>query len=172
MADEHYTVYWDFFSPQQWAVQQEVYQQERLRQQDIEARTISLFRPGEMQPERDHNLQGDEMYTGESNMRKWRAARPGGYLSFEMEVHPDAGNVLTLTYWGKDNRNSMFHIMVDNQVVATEDINKYKENRFYEIDYAIPVELTKGRNRITLVLKEARPDNNIGPFYQARITRK
>ena len=172
MSDEHYSVYWDFFSPQQWAVQQEVYQQERLRQQDIEARTISLFRPGEMQPERDHNLQGDEMYTGESNLRKWRAARPGGYLSFEMEVHPDAGNVLTMTYWGKDNRNSMFNIMVDNQVVATEDINKYKENRFYEIDYAIPVELTKGRNRITLVLKEARPNNNIGPFYQARITRK
>lgn len=172
MADEHYTVYWDFFTQHQWAVQQEVYQQERLKQQDIEARTISLFRPGEMQPERDHNLQGSEMYTGESNMRKWRAARPGGYLSFEMDVHPNVENVLTMTYWGKDNRNSMFHILIDNQIVATEDINKYKENRFYEIEYSIPVELTRGKNRITLVLKEARPNNNIGPFYQARITRK
>ena len=172
MVNEHYTVYWDFFSPEQWSVQQEIYEAERLRQRDIEARTISMFRPGEMQPERDHNLQGEDMYTGESNMRKWRAARPGGYLSFEMDVHPEAENVLTMTYWGKDNRNSMFHIMVDDQIIATEDINKYKENRFYEIDYAIPAEVTRGKTRITFVLKEARPNNNIGPFYLARITRK
>lgn len=172
MVNEHYTVYWDFFTPEQWTVRQKEYEEERLKQQDIEARTLSLFRPGEMQPERDHNLQGEEMYTGESNLRKWRAARPGGYLSFEMDIDPETENVLTMTYWGKDNRNSMFHIMVDETIVATEDINKYKENRFYDIDYEIPLELTQGKKRITFVLKEARENNNIGPFYQARITRK
>ena len=171
MVGEHYTVYWDFFTPQQWAVRQEVYEEERLMQQDIETRTVSLFRPGEMQPERDHNLKGGKMYAGESNLRKWRAAGPGGYLSFEMDVDPEAENVLTMTYWGKDNRNSTFHIMIGDTVIATEDINKYKENRFYEIDYKIPLELTKDQKRITFVLKEAKPDNNIGPFYLARITR-
>lgn len=172
MVNEHYTVYWDFFTPEQWIVQQKVYEEEQLKKQDIEARTVSLFRPGEMQPERDHNLQGEKMYTGESNQRKWRAARPGGYLSFEMDVDPENENVLTMTYWGKDNRNSTFHIFVDDTVIATEDINKYKENRFYEIDYNIPIELTKGKKRITFTLKEARENNNIGPFYQARITRE
>lgn len=171
MVHEHYTVYWDFFTPEQWKVQQQMYEQERLRQQDIEARTLSAFRPGEMQPERDHNLLGEEMYTGESNQRKWRAARPGGFISFEMQVDPEASNTLTMTYWGKDNRNSMFHIMIDNTIVATEDINKYKENKFYEIDYPIPAELTKGKTKITFVLKEAKPNNNIGPFYMARITK-
>ena len=171
MVDEHYTVYWDFFTPEQWNVQQDVYSRERLKQQDIESRTISQFRPGEMQPERDHNLQGEHLTTGESNMRKWRAASPGGYLSFEMEVDPVAENVLTMTYWGKDNRNSMFHIMVGDSVVATEDINKYKENKFYEIDYRIPVELTLGKQKITFLMKEARQGNNVGPFYHARITR-
>lgn len=171
MVNEHYTVYWDFFTPEKWITQQQVYEQERLQQRDMEARTLSLFRPGEMQPERDHNLQGEKMLTGESNMRKWRSAQPGGYLSFEMDVDANAANVLTMTYWGKDNRNSMFHIIVNDVVVATEDINKYKENKFYEIDYPIPSELTKGKSRITFVLKEARPNNNIGPFYQARITR-
>lgn len=171
MVNEHYTVYWDFFTPEQWVVQQKIYEEERLKQQDIESRTVSLFRPGEMQPERDHNLLGEKMYTGESNLRKWRSAGPGGFLSFEMDVDPEIENVLTMTYWGKDNRNSTFNILIDNAVVATEDINKYKENKFYEIDYKIPLELTKGKKRVTFVLKEARPNNNIGPFYQARITK-
>ena len=171
-VNEHYTVYWDFFTPDQWIVQQKIYEEERLKQQDIESRTVSLFRPGEMQPERDHKLHGDRMNTGESNLRKWRSAAPGGFLSFEMEVDPEKENILTMTYWGKDNRNSAFNILVDNVIIATEDINKYKENKFYDIDYNIPFEITKGKNRVTFVLKEARPNNNIGPFYLARITRK
>ncbi len=172
MVTEHYTVYWDFFTPNQWTVQQKVYEQERLKQQDIEARTISLFRPGEMQPERDHNLKGEKMHTGESNTRKWRAAEPGGFLSFDMDVDPEKRNILTMTYWGQDNRNSTFNILVNDTVIATEDINKYKENRFYEIDYKIPVELTKGKRKITIILKEAKNNNNIGPFYLARIARE
>lgn len=171
MVNEHYTVYWDFFSPDQWKIQQQKYQEQQLAQQDIETRTISLFRPGEMQPERDHLLQGELLLTGESNGRKWRAAQPGGYLSFEMQVHPQKENVLTMTYWGQDNRNSMFHILVDDTILATEDINRYKENRFYEIEYRIPLELTRAKQKITIVMKEARPANSIGPFYLARITR-
>lgn len=171
MVEQHYTVYWDFFTPQQWKEQQVFYEEERLKQQDVESRTLSLFRPGEMQPERDHHLLGDKMYTGESNLLKWRAAHPGGYLSFEMEVDPTAENVLTMTYWGKDNRNSTFLILVDGTVIAMEDINKYKENRFYDIDYRIPQALTKGKKSIIILLKEAKPDHKIGPFYLARITR-
>jgi hypothetical protein len=171
MVNEQYTVYWDFFSPDQWKIQQQKYQEQQLAQQDIETRTMSLFRPGEMQPERDHLLQGELLLTGESNGRKWRAAQPGGYLSFEMQVHPQKENVLTMTYWGQDNRNSMFHILVDDTILATEDINRYKENRFYEIEYRIPLELTRAKQKITIVMKEARPANSIGPFYLARITR-
>lgn len=122
MVNEHYTVYWDYFTPDEWTVQ--------------------------------------------------RATRPGGYLSFVMQVDPEKDNVLTMTYWGKDNRNSMFYILADDEVVATDDINKYKENRFYEIDYNIPRGITSGKTHITVLLKEARPNNNIGPFYLAIITRK
>jgi len=161
---EFYSVYWDLFTPQGWGEQQKVYEAERKRRHDIEVRTVDLLRLGEMQPERDHDLTGDKLNTGEEHNKKFRVAYPGGYISFNLKVDPAAINNLLCTYWGMDNRGRTFDILVDDVKVATEDLNKYKASKFYEIVYAIPGDLTKGKTTVKVTFKPAN-NNMVGPVY-------
>jgi DUF1680 family protein len=164
VQNEYYSVYWDQFTPQTWAVQQKVYEAERKRKQEIEAHTVDALRLGEMQPERDHEFTGERLQTGEEHAQKWRSAGQRGHFTFSMKVDPDKKNSLLCSYWGMDNRGRIFDIMVDGTKIATEDLNKYKSSKFYEITYAIPPELTKGKEKITVKFQPA-PNNSAGPVY-------
>lgn len=161
---EFYSVYWDLFTPQGWAEQQKVYEAERKRRHEIESKTVDLLRLGEMQPERDHDFTGDKIITGEEHTKKYRIAHSGGYFSFTLKVDPDKTNNLLCMYWGMDNRGRTFDILVNDVKIATEDLNKYKASKFYEIVYAIPADVTKGKDKVTITFRPA-VNNMAGPVY-------
>jgi uncharacterized protein len=161
---EFYSVYWDLFTPQSWTEQQKVYEAERKRRHEIETRTVDLLRLGEMQPERDHDFAGDKVNTGEEHTKKYRVAYPGGYFTFNLKVDSATTNSLLCTYWGMDNRGRTFDILVNDVKVATEDLNKYKTSKFYEIVYVIPADLTKGKEKVKITFKPA-VNNMVGPVY-------
>ncbi|MCJ8209732.1 glycoside hydrolase family 127 protein [Mucilaginibacter sp. RS28] len=169
--DQYYTVYWDVFSPQTWAVQKKAYDEEKKKQQELEARTLDILRPGEMQPERDHNFTGEKIITGEDHLHKWRSTEDGGYFSYTMTVDPNRQNTLMNMYWGMDNRGRVFDIWIDDIKLTSEDLNKYKESRFYYISYPIPVELTKGKKKVTVKLI-AKASNSAGPVYGSRMVKE
>lgn len=165
VQNEYYSVYWDAFTPQEWAVEEQRYEAERKARLEREARTVDMLRMAEMQPERDHALTTSEKTrTGEEHGQKWREANDGGYLSFNMKVDPSGSNSLLCTYWGMDNRYRKFYILIDGVKVATEDLNKYKASKFHEIVYPIPQELTKGKQQVTVKL-QAEKGNSAGPVY-------
>lgn len=110
-ADEHYSVYWDVFTPQEWAVQQKVYEAEKGKARELGLRTTDYLRLGEMQPERDHNVVGEKLVAGDEHNRKWRMAEDSGYLSFTMKVDSTQINTLICTYWGMDNRGRIFDVL-------------------------------------------------------------
>jgi hypothetical protein len=166
--NEYYTVYWDVFSPSAWTVQQKAYDEEKIKQQELEAHTTDIIRLGEMQPERDHNFTGKNEVTGEDHQKKWRLAQDGGFLSFEMKTDPNAHNTLINSYWGMDNRGRIFDIYVDTVKLTTEDLNKFKESKFYNISYEIPIELTKGKSKVTIKLVP-KTGNDAGPVYGSRM---
>ncbi len=169
-ADEHYTVYWDVFTPQQWTDQKKIYEAEKMKQQELEARTIDNLRIGEMQPERDHELIGEKTITGDEHNRKWRMAEDSGYFSFTMKVDPSANNTLVCTYWGMDNRDKIFDIYINDIKIATEDLNKYKASKFYEIAYPIALDLTK--YKLTAKIKFVpKANNSAGPLYSAKMVK-
>lgn len=170
-VNQYYSVYWDVFTPELWAVQQKAYDEQRKKQQELEARTTDLIRLGEMQPERDHDFKGEHETMGEDHQKKWRAAENGGYLSYSLKTDPNAQNTLINTYWGMDNRDRVFDIWIDDVKLATEDLNKYKESRFYDISYIIPIELTKGKKNVTVKLA-AKPRNSAGPVYGCRMVKE
>jgi uncharacterized protein len=43
-----------------WTARQAEYAAEARRQKEVDAHTVDVFQPGEMQPERDHNMQGEK----------------------------------------------------------------------------------------------------------------
>lgn len=167
-ASEYYTVYWDVFTPEKWAAQQRVYGEARRHQQELDAKTVDILRVGEMQPERDHAFTiSEKAETGEAHGKKWRVAHEGGTMAFTLKVAPEVANTLLITYWGMDNRGRVFDVLVDGVKIATEDLNKYKESRFYDVTYVIPAELVKGKHQVKITF-QAKPNNSAGPIYGVR----
>lgn len=163
--NEYYSVYWDRFTPEGWAVRQDQYREEKRKQQEMEDRTIDRMRLGEMQPERDHSFTGEELETGEEHGQKWRSAERGGNFSFVMKVDPAVANTLMCSYWGSDHRGRIFNIQIDGQTIATQDLNGFKESRFYEVKYPVPQELVKGKKTVTVKFVARNAGNAVGPIY-------
>ena len=161
--NEYYSVYWDFFTPESWAVQQDKYREEKRKLQELEDRTIDRLRVGEMQPERDHSFTGENMRTGEEHGQKWRTAERGGSLSFTMKVDSSVANTLICSYWGSDHRGRIWDIQIDGQTIATQDLNRLKESKYYEVKYPVPQELVKGKQSVTVTFKARSPQNAVGP---------
>ena len=161
--NEYYSVYWDYFTPATWSVQQEKYATERKLEQELEEHTIDRLRLGEMQPERDHGFAGEGLLTGEEHGKKWRSTEDGGYFSFTMKVDSAAGNTLLCDYWGDDHRGRIFDIQIDGQTIATQNLGSFKQNKFYEITYPIPQELLKGKQSVSVKFAAHSPHTGVGP---------
>jgi hypothetical protein len=164
-GNEYYSVYWDRFTPEGWAMRQDEYREEKKQQQEMEDRTIDRVRLGEMQPERDHSFTGEELETGEEHGQKWRSAERGGNFSFMMKVDSSASNTLICSYWGADHRGRLFHIQIDGQTIATQNLDGFKESRFYEVKYAVPQGLVKGKTSVNVRFVAKSRNNSVGPVY-------
>jgi len=169
--NQYYSVYWDVFTPEKWAVQQKIYGEQKRNRKELEDKTTDVFRFGEMQPERDHNFTAAKEYMGEDHGSKWRVAGENGFLQFDVKVDATMQNTIIASYWGMDNRGRNFDVLVDGVNIATEDLNKYKESRFYDISYKIPVELTKGKSKVTVKLFP-KAKNSAGPIYGVRVIKE
>ncbi|HML73933.1 MAG TPA: glycoside hydrolase family 127 protein [Anaerohalosphaeraceae bacterium] len=170
VADQLYTVYMDIFTPQQWEAKQKEYQEQLRLQKELEARTVDVLLIGQMQPERDHNLDGDKTGIGEHLGRKWRHATDGGWFAFDMKVVQDTPLVLSVTYWGGDSGRT-FDILMDDVKLTTQKLNNNKPGQFMDVQYDIPAEMVKGKDKIRIKFA-AHPGNFAGGIFDCRILKK
>lgn len=170
-TDNYYSVYWDQFTTQTWAQQQATYEAEQKRLSELEGKTIDILRLGEMQPERDHMVQGERTYIGEANDRTFREANELGWFSFQMKVNPQMQNQLMLTHWGGERGRKMFDIFVDNQKIGTQELNSNDPGKFFEVIYDLPADLIGNKQTITVKLV-ALPGKRVGALYEARVFKK
>lgn len=169
--DQYYNVYWDFFTPKDWTNRQQEYEAEKKRLNEVEQRTIDICRIGEMQPERDHNLKASEKsYVSDAFGRMGREARAGNYFSFEMKVDPTVENNLLCTYIG-DDANRGFDFLIDDRHIATQELKGGTTGRFFDIEYPIPSEYTKGKTKVT-VRVNAHTTKTAGRVFGCRTVRK
>ena len=145
---QYYSVYFDLFTERDWQKRQVAFQQEQKRLKELEERTVDVMAIGQMQPERNHNLQGEKTSAGEHMGRKWRHAVDGGYFAFDMRVLQDEKMELICTYWGGDSGGREFDILVDDKKIATQVLNNNKPGEFFDAVYSIPNELTKGKKKV------------------------
>ncbi|HOH06124.1 MAG TPA: glycoside hydrolase family 127 protein [bacterium] len=169
-ADDYYSVYFDYFTPEAWEARKEAYQAEIRRQQEIASRTIDHFRIGEMQPERDHRLEaGERSYVDQALGRSGREARAGSWFSFEMAVRPELPNALLLTLIG-DDRDRKFDLLVEGQKIAEIDWRGGETGRFYDLIYPLPEELLCGKSSVTVRI-EANHGRTAGRIFALRTIR-
>jgi len=139
-------VYFKRFNDEQWKAEQAAFLAEQQHLKDIAARSVDVMHLGEMQPERDHNLVSQISYPVVYRGRQGRDARAGGYFEFTMKTKPGP-LVLMATYWG-DERGNNFDILVDEVLVASQQLKDNKPGKFFEVEYPIPEALTKGKTSI------------------------
>jgi uncharacterized protein len=150
MNKQFYSVYWDYFTNEEWVLREAAYKTEKAQQQATEQRTIDEMRLGEMQPERDHHLKASiNSYPGDALTRKGREARAGGYFSFDIGVNPDTPNNLLCTYFG-DDKNRAFDILIDDVKLVSVEWNGGETGRFYDKEYPIPANMLIGKHSINV----------------------
>jgi uncharacterized protein len=170
MHHKRYAVYWDLLTAEQWVEREANYRKELERLRRLEASTIDFVRPGETEVERAHNMQGERTETGENSGRKWRHARDGGWLSFDLKVTPGSPVSLVASYWGGETGPRKFDVLVDGTKIGSQSLQNDKPGEFFDVTYAIPEEITRGKNKITIRF-QAEPDNIAGGFYGLRVIR-
>lgn len=167
-ADQRYSVYMDSFTEAGWKDRLAQYEAELQRQRQIEARMTDVLLIGQMQPERDHNLTGENTTSGEHAGRKWRHAENGGWFAFDMKVDANAKMELVCTYWGADAGGREFDILIDDVKIATQKLERNKPDEFFDAVYALPRELTGGKEKVR-VRFQAHPDKMAGGLYGCRM---
>jgi len=168
--ERRYTVYWDIFDEESWTLKEQEYKALQERKKKIEAMTIDFVQLGEMQPERNHNFKGENATTGEFKGKKLREAR-NGWFSVDMTVFKGQPMGLVAEYWGGFPGSKTFDILVDGQLLVTENISNIKDGEFIFKEYEIPDALTVDKTFIEVTFR-AHEGHIAGPVFSIRTIKR
>ncbi len=166
-----YSVYFDMFSEKGWEDHQRDYLQKLEIKKQLEAATVDFFQPGEMQPEREHNFKDSKTWTGQNKNRKFREADRGGWFSCEMKINKNEPADLVCEYWGGYTGSKTFDILINDKIIATENISNKNPGEFMNVTYEIPQNLISGKTKITVKFL---PHNGhrAGPVFGVRTVKR
>lgn len=151
----HYAIYWRLTDEAGWQriqaerkAREEAKAREAARQAALDARKIDAVEIGVSDSEKAHQMKGQNTRTGTHAQRRWRDAE-GGWFEYRMKVLPNQPVTLHCTWWGSDN-DRVFDILVDGTKIGTQTLARNKPGEFFDVDYMIPVELTKGKESVVV----------------------
>ncbi len=163
-----YAVYWDLFTPEEWEKKAAEYAAERERQGKVAVATVAFVQPGEMQPERDFGFHGEETQPDRAAGRPCR--RGSKWFSFEVPVEEGRPMALVVSYYHDEWRTRTFDVLVAGEKVGGQVVEKGGVPRFFDVEYAVPASLVKGRKSVT-VRFQATGGNEIAGVYGVRMVR-
>jgi DUF1680 family protein len=146
--DRRTAVYFPRFTPARWASEKAAFAAAEAERLLLEARTVDVVQLGEQQPEQDHRFAANHSDLFSFAGRSARQLPWGEGHWFEVTLAAGSGaNVLRALYWGEEvNKN--FDVVVDDVRIASERRATAPENRFVGIDYPLPLELTRGKDKV------------------------
>jgi DUF1680 family protein len=164
IGHDRYALYWKLTSADKYAEQLRA--QETLEEKDrvLAARTIDRVIPGEQQPEVDHALKSEKSQPAYFRDRPLRDAAEGGWFSYELKTPPDRPVKLLCNYWGGETLRRKFDILVDGKTLATQTLNNERPGEFYDVEYPLPAELTRGKEKVTVKFQPAEKSRAGGVF--------
>jgi hypothetical protein len=171
---KRYAFYWHLYSEKDW-VRVEAERKARAvaeaaRMKAFEKRLLDRVLIGDAESEKEHNLKGEKSESGELRGERWRHAVNGGWFSFDLKVHPDEPVVLVGRYWGSDTGRT-FDILVDGTRIATQTVNVNFPGDFFAVEYPVPQELTRAKEKVT-VRYQAPPRGVAGGLFGLAMLRE
>jgi len=169
LHERAYSVYCDLYTPAEWKQKAAEIASEQERQRKLQAATVSFVQPGEMQPERNFNQQGEETYPERVLGRAGRNGRK--WFSFDMPVDPAHPLALVVTYHGGERRRvATFDILIDGVKIATQEIARSLKPGFFDAEYALPADRVKDKQKVT-VRFQVQPGSEIAAVFGIRVIR-
>lgn len=168
--DSRYMMYWLALTQNQYQTTVDSLAAVQKAALELEQRTVDKVAPGEQQPEVDHKLHSLNSFTGNYQNEFWRDARAGGYISYSMLTGKKSNLSLMVRYWGNETGSRSFNILVDETVIATENVvGKWNVNQFKNVEYPIPNNLTAGKDTITVKFQAVNTSNIVGGLFYVRL---
>ncbi|MBV5314977.1 MAG: glycoside hydrolase family 127 protein [Prolixibacteraceae bacterium] len=162
-------VYFELFTPNEWKKTKDVWLLKKDKEQYLAKSTIDQMRFGEMQPERDHQFEGEKAIVGERLGKKIRETSANGWIEFNMSVKADEAQLLMASFYGNVGSRS-FSIFVDGKYLTTETIH-WMGDRFVDKSYPIPIDMTKGKELVRIRF-QAKDEGMVPAVTEARIMRE
>jgi hypothetical protein len=163
-----YAIYWDLFTPADWDKKAAELAAEREHQRKLELATVAFAQPGEMQPERDFNMQGEDTSTDRVMGRPSR--RGAKWFSFDLPVDPARPMALVVSYYSDEWRKRTFDVLVEGQKVGEQTIEKGGPVHFFDVEYAVPAPLVQGKQKVTVRFQSTN-GNEIAAVFGIRMIR-
>jgi DUF1680 family protein len=164
----HYVVYWDVLTDAQWQAKQAERAAAAERRRRFAARTMDCVVPADRESERAHQQRGEKSGAGMFQDRGWRHAGDGGWFTYELKVTPGEPQQLCVTYWGSDAGKRVFDILVDGAKLATQKLEHNRPHEFYDELYAIPAEMTRDKQKVTIKF-QAHAGATAGGVFEVRV---
>jgi uncharacterized protein len=159
-------VYFKRLSQAEWNAAQVEFAAEQRHLRELDTHSIDIAHLGELQPERDRNLVSARSNAVTYRGRSGRDARTGGFFEFNMSG--GAGPLILRATYSGDERAREFDVLVENALLATQRLDADRPGRFFDVEYPIPHELTRGKPhlRVRFVPHQG---STAGPVFDIRI---
>jgi hypothetical protein len=150
---QRFAVYWPIRTETEWkAIDDErraAAAKEEARERDMQARMLDRVEIGHSDSEREHRMKAEKSGHGTFKGKAWRDASGEGWFSYELKTLPDQPMRLLCRYWGEDV-NRAFQIWVDDVKIAEMTLDRNQPGKFFDMEYEIPPEPTRGKERVTV----------------------
>jgi hypothetical protein len=147
-----YSIYWDLDTDAIWTKKIEELKAERAKQQKLQAATIAFLPPGDTEKEKSFDARSEESSPETRHGRRGRRAKK--WFSYELSVDPSKRIALVVTLNSEERAKRSFEVLLDGQRIGEGVIERYPPGsppgRFYDVDYKIPAELVKDKQKVTI----------------------
>jgi hypothetical protein len=146
-----YAVYWDMYTPTEWATKEAGYRAAEEKRKKLEAATIGFAQPGQMQAERDTNQQGEGSSPVQVENRNGRSAAK--WFSYDLPVDPAHPMTLIVTYSNENRGPSACDVLVDGKKIGEETGQRRSPQQliqFFDTEYRIPADLIADKHKVTV----------------------
>jgi hypothetical protein len=169
MHRRNYTAYWDVYTLDELKTRAAELSAERERIKALDTATIAMVDPGDRDAEKKFSQQGVETSVIRTDGRAGRRAIQ--WFSYDLPIAGGGAVAVVATYNSDQRRPRSFDVRVNGTRVASETQPQSSVSRFYEREYAIPAELMRNRDRMT-VRFEATNGLEVTPVFGVRLIRK
>ncbi|CAM5180360.1 beta-L-arabinofuranosidase domain-containing protein [Alishewanella longhuensis] len=161
--DSRYTLYFPAHTAATWQQQLSASAAVETEQTQL----LDFVRPGEQQPEADHQFKGEQTEAGVHRNRHWRHAR--GWFSYQLNPQGETRLLLRVGYYTGD-AGRRFTITINGQTLAEVELTEQTAvDGFYHVDYAIPANLLSDSAQPFEVRFIANAQSIAGGIYQLQL---